>query len=300
MHDSDRTLAGIRVGAVAFGCWRMTTPDVGVNRAILGAALDHGMNLVDVADVYGADDDGRGFGAVEDGLGAAFAGAPGLRDRCVLVTKGGVVPGSPYNSQAAYLRGACESSLKRLGTDHVDLYLVHRPDVFAHPDEVAGALVDLVRSGKARAVGVSNHTPSQTALLAARLPPDVPLAADQFELSPVRVDPMLDGTLDGCLLRGTLPMAWSPLAGGRLVGGKGDATVHHELLTTLDTVAHQRGVSRATVAVAFVLAHPARPVAIVGTQQAARLAELVAARDLTLERSELYRIVEASIGERLP
>jgi predicted oxidoreductase len=218
----------------------------------------------------------------------------------VLVTKGGVVPGTPYNSQAAYLREACEGSLRRLGTDHVDLYLVHRPDLFAHPDEVAEALAALVRAGKARAVGVSNHSPSQTALLAARLPADVPLAADQFELSPVRVDPLLDGTLDGCLSRGTLPMAWSPLAGGRLVGGKGDATVHHELLTALDAIAGERGVSRAAVAIAFVLAHPARPVAIVGTQQAARLAELVAARDLVLERAELYRIIEASIGERLP
>ena len=106
--------------------------------------------------------------------------------------------------------------------------------------------------------------------------------------------------LDACLEKGTLPMAWSPLAGGRLVGGKGDSTIPHELLTALDTIAESHGVSRAMIAVAFVLAHPARPVAVVGSQRPDRLAELAAARGVVLDRAELYRIVEAALGTRLP
>ncbi len=288
------------MGAVAFGCWRLTAPDVATNQAVVEAAVDHGMTIVDTADVYGLDWGGRGFGANEEALGAVLAAEPGLRDRIVLVTKGGIVPGTPYDSRPAHLRAACEASLRRLGVDHVDAYLVHRPDLFAHPTEVAAALADLVERGLTSSVGVSNHAPSRTRALAAHLPATVPLAVDQFEFSPAMVDPLFDGTLDACLEKGTLPMAWSPLAGGRLVGGKGDSTIPHELLTALDTIAESHGVSRAMIAVAFVLAHPARPVAVVGSQRPDRLAELAAARGVVLDRAELYRIVEAALGTRLP
>lgn len=301
VHDSDRFFGPDRrrVGAVAFGCMRLAADGVAANQGTIEDALALGMNLLDTAAVYGVTG-GGGYGANEAALGAVFAAAPGLRDQVVLVTKGGIAPGVPYDQRPTALRAECEASLRRLGVDHVDGYLVHRPDVFAHPAEVAEVLADLVHRGLTRTVGVSNHTPARTRAIAAHLPADVPVALDQFELSPAAVGALFDGTLDACCERGTLPMAWSPLAGGRLVGGKGDSTIPHELLTVLDDIGAQHGVSRAVVAVAFALAHPARPVAVIGTQRADRLAELASARSLVLDRAELYRIVEAALGERMP
>jgi aryl-alcohol dehydrogenase-like predicted oxidoreductase len=302
VHDSDRFLGAdrVRVGAVGFGCWRLTGSDLAANHALVEAAVGTGMNLIDTADVYGLDWGGAGFGANERALGAVFAAAPGLREQVVLVTKGGVVPGTPYDSRPAHLRAACEASLQRLGTDHVDVYLVHRADLFVHPSAVAEALAGLVEHGLARAVGVSNHAPSRTRAVTAYLPPEVPLAADEFECSAAVLEPLFDGTLDACTERGTLPVAWSALAGGRLVGGKGDSTLRHELFATLDAIAADHDVSRAVVAIAFVLALPARPVALVGSQRPERLVELASARELALDHAELYRIVEASLGTRMP
>jgi aryl-alcohol dehydrogenase-like predicted oxidoreductase len=91
-----------------------------------------------------------------------LAAAPQLRDRMVLATKGGITPPVPYDSSPAYLRAACEASLRRMGVDVIDLYQIHRPDLFAHPAEVAATLTGLRDEGKIREVGVSNHTPAKS------------------------------------------------------------------------------------------------------------------------------------------
>ncbi|MEY3091229.1 MAG: hypothetical protein RIU67_12, partial [Actinomycetota bacterium] len=106
-----RTIAGREVGALAFGCWRLTDPDGGRCADLVEAAVDLGMNLVDNADVYGLDWGGRGFGTCEEMLGDALRRRSGLRDRIVLATKGGIVPGVPYVSSRDYLTSACEASL---------------------------------------------------------------------------------------------------------------------------------------------------------------------------------------------
>jgi predicted oxidoreductase len=253
------------------------------------------MTLVDNADVYGLDWGGSGWGTCEQNLGAALAHRPGLRDRIVLATKGGIVPGVPYVSDPAYLVAACEASLRRLGVDHVDLYQIHRPDPFTHPAAVAQAFESLRDRGLVREFGVSNHTPSQTAALQAHLP--FPLASTQPELSVVALQSLRDGTLDHCAALGITPLAWSPLAGGRLATGDG---VRPELVAVLDRLAEREGVTRAAVAIAFVLAHPSRPVAIVGTQQPARLAELAVAATVHLDRRDVYDLIVASDGVPLP
>ena len=283
------------VGAIAFGMWRFTDADLDRRRALVEAALDHGLNLIDTADVYGLDWNGTGFGSVEEALGEVLRTTPGLRDRMVLATKGGIKPPVPYDSSAEGLRAACEDSLRRLGVDTIDLYQIHRPDMFAHPAEVAATLAALRTEGKIREVGVSNHTVAQTEALAAHLP--FPIVSTQPEFSAAELAPMRDGTMDMCMRSGVLPLAWSPLAGGRLATGSG---LPAELVSVLDEIAARESTDRATVALAFVLAHPARPVAIIGTQRPERIAEATAAASVRLDRSDVYAIVQASEGRPLP
>ncbi len=290
--------SGALVGPLAFGCWRFTHADVRDAEALFGEAVDLGLHLVDTADVYGLDWGGAGFGAAEALLGQVLARSPYRRDRIVLATKGGIRPGVPYDSSGPAIRAACEASLRRLGVDHVDLYQIHRPDLFASPDEVADALVALRDEGKIGQLGVSNHTVGQVDALAAALAArGAALATTQPEYSAARLDPLRDGTLDQAQRLGLLPLAWSPLAGGRLATGEGIAPA---LVGVLDELAEREGTDRVGVALAFVLAHPSRPVAIVGSQRPERLLAAVGALAVRLDRRDLYRIVEASQGAPLP
>lgn len=286
---------GMEVGPLAFGCWRYTTDDLAEAQALLEAALDHGLNLVDTADVYGLDWGGSGFGANEELLGRVLARAPALRDRMVLATKGGIIPPVPYDSSPTHLRSACEASLRRLGVDVIDLYQVHRPDLFAHPADVAATLAALREEGKIREAGISNHTPAQHDALVAHLP--FPLATSQPEYSVAELGPLRDGTFDRCMRDGVVPLAWSPLAGGRLVTGDG---MRPELLAAIDRIAEREGVDRAAVCYAFVLAHPAAPVAVLGTQTIERITQAATALDVTLDRSDVYELIQASEGVPLP
>ena len=296
VNREPRTLGSLPpVGALSFGLWRYTNPDVATAQVLLETALDAGMNLVDNADVYGFDWGGTGFGSVEEILGGVLAVAPVLRDRMVLATKGGIVPPVPYDSSPTALRSACEASLRRMGVDVIDLYQIHRPDLLTHPADVAATLAALREEGKIREVGVSNHTPAQVAALAAHLP--FAIVSNQPEYSAMHLDPLRDGTFDDCMRIGTVPLAWSPLAGGRLATGEG---VPPELLDVIDTLAAREGVDRATIAIAFVLAHPAAPVAIVGSQTPERITASTAALDVVLSRNDVYSIIQASEGVPLP
>jgi predicted oxidoreductase len=296
VRSEPRTIGGLPpVGPLSFGLWRFTDADVGTGQRLIEAALDASMNLIDNADVYGFDWGGTGFGTVEENLGRVLAAAPHLRDRMVLATKGGIMPPIPYDSSPDYLRSACEASLRRMGVDVIDLYQIHRPDLFAHPADVAATLSALRDEGKIREVGVSNHTPAQVAALRAHLP--FPLASNQPEYSALHLDPLRDGTFDDCMGNATVPLVWSPLAGGRLATGDG---VRPELVDALDRLAEREQVDRATLALAFVLAHPAAPVAIIGSQSPERIAASTAALDVVLSRSDVYEIIQASEGVPLP
>jgi len=296
VHTEPRELGpGLRVGPLGFGCWRLVAMSPAQARARVEAALDAGMNLVDTADVYGLDWGGDGFGAAEALLGRVLADAPELRGRMVLASKGGIRPPVPYDSSREGLVAACEASLGRLGVERLDLYQIHRPDLYAHPAEVAEALAGLREAGKIREAGVSNHTPAQVEALAAHLP--FPLAATQPEFSVAHLAPMRDGTFDQCMRMGLAALAWSPLAGGRVVSGR---DLSHELTTTLDRLAEREGVDRATVATAFVLAHPAAPVALLGSMDLGRIRGATGALSVRLDRADVYALVQASEGEPLP
>lgn len=292
---SRRRLGPIEVGALSLGCWRLTTRDIAEAGALVDAALDCGMDLIDTADVYGLDWNGSGFGSVEETLGAVIAARPTRRESMVLATKGGIIPGVPYDSSPAALRSALEASMRRLGVDHVDLYQVHRPDLFTHPEELAATLRSFVEEGRVSMIGVSNVTVAQTRALHAHLG-DL-LVSTQPEFSAAHLDPLRDGTLDLCMEVGLAPLAWSPLGGGRLLD---DGAIRPELAAVLDELAGRQGCSRAHVALAFLLAHPSRPIAIIGTQRPERLRDLSRALEVRLDRTDLYRIIVASEGVPLP
>ena len=287
--------SGLTVGPLAFGCWRFTHEHIRDARTALDTALANGMHLVDTADVYGLDWGGAGFGACEALLGRVLGDAPELRDQIVLATKGGIHPPVPYDSSNDGLRRACEASLHRLEVDTIDLYQVHRPDLFAHPEAVAGTLLALRDEGKIRAIGISNYTPGQHDALRAFL--GDALATTQPEYHAAHLDPLRDGTFDLCARDGVTPLVWSPLAGGRLATGDG---IRAELLLVLDELAAREGVTRGAVAIAFTLAHPTRPVAIIGSQQPDRLRAATDALRVHLDRTDCYRIVAASDGRPLP
>jgi predicted oxidoreductase len=169
---------------------------------------------------------------------------------------------------------------------------------------VAATLAELRQAGKIREVGVSNHSPAQFDALQAHLP--FAIATHQPELSVLRLDPLFDGVLDQCLRTGATPLAWSPLAGGLLGSAVEQARSSSEaahlaaLLEALDGLAAARGVARGAVALAFLMAHPAGVIPIVGSQRLERIRECAEAARVELTRSEWYHLVEASRGESLP
>jgi predicted oxidoreductase len=214
----------------------------------------------------------------------------------VIATKGGISMGVPYDSSAAYLASAIDASLTRMGVEHVALWQIHRPDLLTHPAEVGEALAAAHRAGKIGAVGVSNHTPWQVEALAAHLP--LPLVSTQPEFSPLAIAPLRDGTLDQALARGLTVLAWSPLGGGRLANPTTDNA--RAVADALDAKAAETGVSRAAAAYSWIMAHPARPIPIAGTQSLARIAEIPDAFKPRWTRVEWYAVLVAAQGEPLP
>jgi len=294
--------SGLMSAPIAFGCWRFAGTPLREARAVIEAAAEAGVTLLDTAAIYGVD--GQGFGAAEALLGEVFAEAPDLRDRFAVASKGGIIPGVPYAGSKADLLASCEASLDRLGLDALDLFMVHRPDHLTHPAETAEALAALVETGKAKAVGVSNYSAAQCAALAAHM--ETPLAVNQIEVSPFRLEALFDGALDFAMGSGMGVIAWSPLAGGRIATGNTEGLAPdaaerlRALIEKLDEVAAREGASRTSVALAWVLRHPADMVAILGTQKAERIREASGAFSVKLSRADWYAIAAAGMGKAWP
>jgi predicted oxidoreductase len=276
--------------------WRFKGDDVAAATARVRAALDAGITLFDTADIYGPDN-GEDFGAAEALLGRVFAADPGLRSKLVLATKGGIRMGVPYDSSPAYIEAAVDASLARLGVEQIDLWQIHRPDLLSHPAETAEALDALVQSGKVRAIGVSNHSPAQISALISYL--ETPLASIQPEFSALAVSALFDGTLDQAMENGLAVLAWSPLAQGRLARAP-TTDIERAAVAVLDRIAKEQGVSRTSVAYAFVGAHPSGAIPIVGTQDPERIAEAADAHKVRFSRQSWYEILQAGMGEQLP
>ena len=299
LPPASRRLGGsnIEVSPIAWGMWRLaengrTAADAA---KLVHAALDAGITFLDTADIYGFDGAG-GFGDAEVLLGEVLAAEPDLRDKMVLATKGGILPPLPYDQSAAYLNKAIDASLRRLQVDSVDLWQIHRPDILAHPQEVARVLDDAVASGKIKALGVSNFTQAQTAALQHFL--GNKLVSTQPEISPLRIDCFENGELDQAMMLGLTPLAWSPLGGGRLAAP--ETARDKAVAAALDAVAEAQGVSRTVAAYSWLMAHPAGIIPIIGSQNAARIAEGAAALKVRWTRTEWYAVLVAARGVPLP
>lgn len=288
---------GPAISPIAWGMWRLAEGGRSAADAarLVHAALDAGITLLDTADIYGFDGSG-GFGDAEKLLGEVLAAEPALRSRFVLSSKGGIMPPLPYDQSADYLARAIDASLKRMRVEIIDLWHIHRPDLLAHPQEVARALDAAVQAGKVGALAVSNFTVHQTAALQQFLTHK--LVANQPEISPLAIAAFEDGTLDQAMMLGLVPLAWSPLGGGRLANPQTprDKAVAAEL----DRVGAEQGVSRSAAAYGWLMAHPAGIVPIIGSQQPSRIAEGAAALTMRWSRQDWYAVLVAARGASMP
>jgi predicted oxidoreductase len=275
--------------------WRFKGDDLAAAQALVEAALEAEINLFDTADIYGPDN-GEAFGAAEALLGRVFAANRSLRSKMVLASKGGIIIGVPYDSSAAYISAAIDASLNRLGVEHLDLWQIHRPDMLTHPQEMARALEDAVKSGKVGAVGVSNFTCAQINALKSHL--TISLVSTQPEFSALTLDPLESGELELAMEHGLAVLAWSPLGQGRIA----NPTTPRELYVTeaLDEVAREHGVSRTAAAYSWIMAHPAGIIPIIGSQQVERIAEAADAYNVRWTRANWYKVLVASRQVPLP
>jgi predicted oxidoreductase len=287
--------SGLSVSPIAWGMWRFKGGDVNAARTLVEAAFEAGITLFDTADIYGPDND-EPFGASEVLLGRVFAESPSLRAKMVLASKGGIVIGTPYDSSKAYTASAIDASLARLGVDHIDLWQVHRPDILTHPAELAAALQAAKSAGKIGAIGVSNFTVAQTTALMAYL--DSPLATIQPELSALALSPIEDGTLDLAMMHELGVLAWSPLGGGRLIAPSDER--ERAAQSALQDHADAFGVSLSAAALSWIMAHPANPIPIIGSQNAERIVEARDAFKVKWTRATWYAVFVAARGVPLP
>jgi predicted oxidoreductase len=284
---------GAELSCVAAGCWRLVEQskhDVARVEAFIDDCLALGITTFDHADIYGQYSSQSLFGA-------ALRLRPALRERMQLVSKCGIAPVSErvprhrvlhLDSSRGHIIESVEGSLRALGTEHLDLFLIHRPDFLTSCDEVAEAFTRLREQNKVRNFGVSNFSPSQFALLQSKLP--FPLVTNQIELSVLETSALRDGTLTDIQLRDIVAMAWSPLAGGRLFSNPDNERVRAAIFE----VAERNGVDPMTVAIAWILRLPGRIVPILGTMEQRRLAHAARACSLSLDRQDWYEIYTAA------
>jgi len=290
---------------IGLGCMRIHDLSVKEANRVIQNALDLGINFFDHADMYGQ-------GRSEELFAEAIEMSPSVREKMVIQTKCGIRDGY-FDFSKEHIISSVEGSLKRLKTDYIDVFLLHRPDALMEPEEIAEAFDELYQSGKVRHFGVSNHTPYQIELLKKHLNQD--LIANQLQLS-LMFTPMIDaglnmnmedkpaynrdgGILDYSRLHDMTIQPWSPFQYGFFEGVFVDNDKFPEVNQKMQQYADKYGVTKTTIAIAWLLRHPAKMQPIVGTMNPDRLKEIAKATDFTLERKEWYDLYR-SAGNRLP
>ena len=314
----------LEVSRIAFGTWHIggswdktpATQDL-KDRAneLLTAAYEHGINHIDLADIYT-------LGKSDEVIGYALKQNPGLREKLVLQEKAGIIIGSDpdygppgrYNFSSEHLVKVVEGSLKRLGTDYVDLLAFHRPDPLVEPEEVAKAAEHLHKNGMVRFFGVSNHSPLQIELLKKYV--EFPLVVNQLELNLLHSYMISNGVLvnlptapfantqsilEYCRLHDMTVQAWSPVAGGRLFDpGPDEPENVHAVAKLIADLAEQKNTTKEAIALGWLLRHPAGIQPILGTHKASRIADSVKADEVNLDRAEWFALMEAARGAPVP
>ena len=295
----------LTVSNVVLGLMRIQDRSDEEVRALVGAAREAGVRVLDHADIYGDELHG-----CERRFAEAVPLTPSERDRWVIQSKAGIVPDGPYfDFSYAHLVASVEGSLAALGTDRLDLLLLHRPDALVEPEEVARAFDELARSGKVRAFGVSNHTPGQIELL--RRWVDQPIVANQLQLSITHAPAVAQGIaanmqgleqsvsrdagiLDYCRLHDITVQAWSPFQAGFFDGPFLGSGRFPELNAVVDRLAEQYAVPAEAIAVAWLTRHPARMQVVLGTTSPARVRAAALGSELPLTRPEWYELFRAA------
>jgi predicted oxidoreductase len=281
-------MSDIVVGTMRWGIWDANFKTSDYQRMI-EKSLELGFTTFDHADIYGDHTTEAEFGEV-------LKSHPELREQMEIVTKCGILrvcDNKPqhyikaYDSSKEHILQSAEDSLRQLGTDYIDVLLLHRPDFLMNPDEIGEAFELLYRSGKVRSFGVSNFTKSQVEMLSE----SVPVGTHQLEISVKALQAFSDGTLDQCTKDGIVPMAWSPLGGGDLPKA---------LVEELKKRADEFGTTPQVIALAWLMQHPAGILPVIGTTKEDHLVKSKEALSIKLDRQQWYSIYQASTGVRIP
>jgi len=279
-----------------YGMWRLAEDsDTSAKHveAKIQACLDQGITTFDQADIYG------GYTA-ETVLGAALKANRSLAKQMEIVTKCDILVDAGrhsgtrvkhYDTSREHIHASVDASLSEMGIEPIGLVVVHRPDPFMDHHVTGAALDELVASGKVGSIGVSNFRPWDWELLQSAMKNQ--LVTNQIEISLKEIAPFTNGDLAFHQRHGHRLMAWSPLGGGDLMGG------NSAVAAVMDRLAAQTGVDRAAVAVAFLLAHPAGILPVLGTNNLSRIATISDALKVRLDRQDWFELYEAALGREV-
>lgn len=286
---------------LVYGVWRLADggdASPATVAAKIQACLDQGITTFDHADIYG---DHR----CEALFGDALRSQPGLRQHLQIVTKCDILLLSSqfpqrrvkhYDTTPAHIQASVDRSLQRIGVERLDLLLIHRPDPLMDADATGACLDALVDSGKVAAIGVSNFLPHDWQLLQSRM--RHPLVTNQLELSLLARSAWTDGQLAFLQQHRVRPMAWSPLARGSLFDTQNPDAAR--VLPALQRIGAAQGVQADAVAIAWLLAHPAGILPVVGTNRLDRIARLGDALKVQLDRETWFELYSLAEGREVP
>lgn len=291
----------LEVSRVVLGVWRLLEWQMPNQRLLkyLEEAMEMGVSTFDHADIYGD------YGC-EEAFGKALKLKPELRKKMQLISKCGIKLISEkhperkigyYDTSYAHIIESVEESLQKLGTDYLDLLLIHRPDPLMDPSETARAFEQLEKEGKVLNFGVSNFMPGQFEMLESYFPGK--LVTNQVEISPYHLEHFQNGNMEFFLKKKIHPMAWSPTAGGRLFNP--DDAKSERLASKLSQIASDlqvEGIDK--IIYAWILQHPAKSIPIVGSGKPERLKSAVEALKVKLSREQWFEILVASQGHPVP
>lgn len=295
------------VPVVAVGCMRINSLSATEAQRFVGASLEAGANFFDHADIYGK-------GACEEIFADAVTALGTKREDLILQSKCGIRPDiGTFDFSKEHILASVDGILKRLKTDYLDVLLLHRPDILVEPEEVAAAFDELEQAGKVRHFGVSNQHPRQIELLKKYV--KQPLVANQLQLSITNATMLSRGVnvnmendsavdrdgdiLDYSRLHDMTVQPWSPFQFGFFEGVFLDHPKFPELNAEIDRVAAAHGVSNTTIAIAWLLRHPAHMQPVTGTMNVERLQDCCRAAEVHLSREDWYAIYRAA-GNKLP
>ncbi len=291
---------GFEMSRLVQGFWRLENWGMTKEELLdfIKFCLENGIDTFDHADVYGAY-------TAEKIFGDAISLEKGIRDKMKLVTKCGIKFPSEkfpdlkvkiYDTGRKHIVESVEDSLKNFNTDYIDLLLIHRPDPFMDADETAEAFVELKKAGKVLNFGVSNFLPIQFDLLQSRL--DFELVTNQVEISAMELVNFDNGTLDHCQMKRIAPMAWSPLAGGRIFTEQSEKA--DRMRKTMEEISAELGdVSSDQLMYAFLLNHPSKIIPVMGSGKRERVISALKALDIKLSKEQWFKIWVSSKGKKV-